>query len=249
MSDAPTPPDATSSTPAIGDTTEATFKASIMHGQISDADAIAAAEHSYKPGTLSLAEANKYLGDNRLPLIPDPAAAVDPANPNGAAPEAEPFAPLPAGKASEFSLPNIEILNGIITPDAGAMSSAEVSRIAEHSRSWLVAGEFPAAAGTSVGVAVADFIKQNPGQAKLSDGQRQLQRATAHSQLERVWGQNTGEKLAAARTLVDSIEAKIPPGQPSFKHFIERTGCGNDPRFIAAMAAQAERLSRRGPRS
>ncbi|MHB8744588.1 MAG: hypothetical protein ACYC9L_15910, partial [Sulfuricaulis sp.] len=59
----------------------------------------------------------------------------------------------------------------------------------------------------------------------------------AMAQLKTTWGNNTDAKMATAKAYVE----KVSQQWPGFKDWLKTTGLGNDPAFIRALVAKAEK--------
>lgn len=62
----------------------------------------------------------------------------------------------------------------------------------------------------------------------------------AMTELQALWGDRTGEKVNSARELIQKAAAV----NPAIIDYLERTGLGNDPKFIRQMAARAAAQTR-----
>ena len=74
--------------------------------------------------------------------------------------------------------------------------------------------------------------------AQMNEVDREIWARTEFAQIERVWGDKTGEKLALARQLVLEIERK----QPGLVDYLNATGAGDSAMVIMQLGNQAELL-------
>jgi hypothetical protein len=75
----------------------------------------------------------------------------------------------------------------------------------------------------------------------MTEIERTLYGKSQRMLLERIWKEQTAEKISAARQLVRELDER----RPGLIAFLENTGTGNNARLIAALANQAERLAAR----
>lgn len=156
------------------------------------------------------------------------------------APEAEADLSDAAGEIdAAFPVPESSTAYRLPPLDESAFQSPAQMREADtRLRTWLHTAQLPATVGTYLAGEIARVAKDYE---KMDPGARTLHRQREEAQLGRVLGPNAGERIAAARRLVQEIEAK----QPGLVHFLETTGAGNSAFVVAQLATHAERLAAR----
>ncbi len=189
-------------------------------------------------GWITSEKANEHLKRLGASPIGQPEPAASASSPED--PTSDPaFAP---GKIGDFGLPNVEQIHQAIENDAGAtLTPQQTLKINETVGGWMQTAQLPKEIGSGIAKLAGDHIRDMPRYDQMTESARQSHQLIEGARLQKLWGENHDTNLALAKQLVQKINEK----HPDFIPFLERTGLGNNFRFIAQLGTHARRLAAR----
>jgi hypothetical protein len=191
----------------------------IQSGDFTPAQLQTMADDLVKRGRLTREQADEMLRADGAAL-PEPeqglspeAAAIDRA--------------FPPARPQDYQMPEYSRPGEGLTP--------EESKFDAMARGWLADARFTREIGSSL---AREIAREAQAHEAKTESQRELYRRSTEALLQRMWGDQYDERVSLARTLVRELDAR----KPGLLAVLEHSGAGNNPRVIAALASQAERL-------